>query len=116
MRNSFVQQIEPAKDALSMEEFVGLFSTAFGQTRALKVVDKLVLVKELLGRRRRENTMKYTRLVKFKDSDFDVETATTVDQAKEFLKVGFDYIAEKDGIMLFRRPKRFGSLGVTGES
>jgi hypothetical protein len=28
-RNSFVQQIEPAKDALSMEEFVGLLSTAF---------------------------------------------------------------------------------------
>jgi hypothetical protein len=51
--------------------------------------------------------------VKFEDNDFKVETATNVDQAKELLEVGFEYIAEKDGIMLFRRPKRFGSLGVT---
>ena len=76
----------------------------------------LTTVKELLGHKRIENTMKYTHLVKFQDNDFEVETAINVDQAKELLKVGFDYIAEKDGIMLFRRPKRFGSLGVTGES
>jgi hypothetical protein len=31
MRNSFVQQIEPAKDAMRMEEVVRLFSTAFEQ-------------------------------------------------------------------------------------
>jgi hypothetical protein len=31
MRNSFVQQIEPAKDAMRMEKVVKLFSTAFGQ-------------------------------------------------------------------------------------
>jgi uncharacterized protein (DUF1778 family) len=31
MRNSFVQQIEPAKDAMRMEEVVKLFSTAFEQ-------------------------------------------------------------------------------------
>ena len=43
MRNSFVQQIEPAKDAMRMEELVKLFSTAFGQICALKEVDKLVL-------------------------------------------------------------------------
>jgi len=30
---------------------------------------------------------------------------------KEILAAGFDYIAEKNGIMLFRRPKRFGSIG-----
>jgi hypothetical protein len=77
---------------------------------------KILLVKELLGHKRIENTMKYTHLVKFKDSDFEVETAATVDQAKELLKVGFDYITEKNGIMLFRRPKRFGSLGVISES
>ena len=31
MRNSFVQQIEPAKDAMRMEEVVKLFSTALAQ-------------------------------------------------------------------------------------
>jgi hypothetical protein len=32
IRGSFVQQIEPAKDAIRMEELVGLFSTAFGRS------------------------------------------------------------------------------------
>lgn len=44
----------------------------------------------------------------FKDDEFDVATATTVDEAKELLAAGFDYIAEKNNIMLFRRPKRLG--------
>jgi hypothetical protein len=50
--------------------------------------------------------------VQFKNDEFDVETAATVEEAKELLKVGFDYIIENNGFMLFRRPKRFGSLGV----
>ena len=52
--------------------------------------------------------MKYTQLVHFKDDEFDVTTATTVEEAKEILEAGFDYITEKNDIMLFRRPKRFG--------
>ena len=43
IRGSFVQQIEPAKDAMRMEEGVELFSTAFEQIYGLSVVDKLVL-------------------------------------------------------------------------
>jgi hypothetical protein len=43
IRGAFVQQIEPAKDAMRMEEVVKLFSTAFAQVCALKVVDKLVV-------------------------------------------------------------------------
>ena len=87
----------------------------WGATMTYHYTRKILLVKELLGHKRIENTMKYTHLVKFKDDDFDVETATNVDQAKELLKVGFDYITEKDAIMLFRRPKRFASIGVTSD-
>jgi len=54
--------------------------------------------------------MKYIGMIYFKDSEFEVATATTVDEAKRILKQGFDYITEKNGIMLFRRPKRFGAL------
>jgi hypothetical protein len=38
---------------------------------------------------------------------FEVTTATTVEEAKQILSAGFDYVTEKNGIMLFRRPKRF---------
>jgi hypothetical protein len=44
VRGSFVQQIEPAKDALIMEEVVGLFSGAFARVCALKVVDGFVVI------------------------------------------------------------------------
>jgi len=51
--------------------------------------------------------MKYTQLVQFKDDEFEVATATTVEEAEEVLIAGFDYVTQKDGIMLFRKPKRF---------
>jgi hypothetical protein len=40
IRGSFVQQIEPAKDAMYMEEVVKLFSTAFEQIYGLSVVEQ----------------------------------------------------------------------------
>jgi hypothetical protein len=40
IRGSFVQQIEPAKDAMRMEEAVRLFSMAFEQVCALKKVQR----------------------------------------------------------------------------
>jgi hypothetical protein len=41
MRNSFVQQIEPAKDAMRMEDVVELFRAAFERVCGLNVVDRL---------------------------------------------------------------------------
>jgi len=48
-------------------------------------------------------------LVHFKDDEFDMATATTIEKAKTLLAAGFDYITEKDDIMLFRKPKRFSA-------
>jgi integrase len=64
-------------------------------------------VKKLLGLKRLENVMKYIGLIQFKDDQFEVAAATTVEEAKILLAAGFDYIQEKSGIMLYRRPKRF---------
>jgi hypothetical protein len=43
VRGSFVQQIEPAKEAMRMEEVVTLFSAPFARVCALKVVDKFAV-------------------------------------------------------------------------
>lgn len=67
----------------------------------------VLIVKKLLGHKRIENTMKYIGMVHFKGDEFEVASATTVEEAKQILSAGFDYITEKSGIMLFRRPKRF---------
>lgn len=67
----------------------------------------VLLVKKLLGHKRVENSMKYIGMIEFKEDEFEVATATTVEEAKQVLSLGFDYVTEKNGIMLFKRPKRF---------
>ena len=70
----------------------------------------VLTVKKLLGHKRIENIMKYIGMIHFEDNFYDVTTATTVEEAKQILCTCFDYAAEKNGIMLFRRPKRFASV------
>jgi integrase len=67
-------------------------------------------VKKLLGHKSILTTMKYINMIHFKDDEFDVASATTVEEAKTILAAGYEYITEKNGIMLFRRPKRFSTL------
>jgi integrase len=73
----------------------------------------ILLVKKLLGHKKIENTMKYTQLIEFKDDDYDVATATTVEEAKTLLAAGFEQqTVPINGAVLFRKPKRFVSLGI----
>jgi len=79
----------------------------WGATMTYHYTKNILLVQKLLGHKRIQNTMKYTQLVHFKEDEFDVAIATTVEEAKDLLAIGFDYITEKNGIMLFRKPKMF---------
>ena len=72
-------------------------------------------MKKLLGHKRIENTMKYIGMIHFKDDEFDVTTATTVEEAKQVLSAGFEYVTEKDGIMLFRSQKVLKSMRINAE-
>ncbi|NIR86924.1 hypothetical protein GWO13_04840 [Candidatus Bathyarchaeota archaeon] len=67
----------------------------------------LLLVQKLLGHKSIKNTVKYTHLVNFKEDEFDVATATTVEEAKELAATGFDYFTTMNGIQIFRKPKMF---------
>jgi integrase len=79
----------------------------WGATMTYHYTKNILLVQKLLGHKNIKSTLKYTQLVQFKNDEFDVATATTIEEAKELLATGFDYITEKNNIMLFRRPKRF---------
>jgi predicted ATPase len=81
--------------------------SAIGATMTYYYTKNILLVQKLLGHKRIQNTMKYTQLVHFKEDEFDVATATTVEEAKDLLAIGFDHITEKNGVMLFRKPKMF---------
>jgi integrase len=79
----------------------------WGATVTYRYTRNILLVKKLLGHKKIESTMKYTQLIQFEEDEFDVATATSIEEAKELLAVGFNYVTEKNGIMLFRKPKRF---------
>jgi hypothetical protein len=53
--------------------------------------------------------MKYMGMIHLQCDEFEVTNAATVEEAKQILSAGFDYVTEKNGIMLFRRSKRFSA-------
>ena len=67
----------------------------------------VLTVKRLLGHKKIENTMKYIGMVHFKDDEFEVAIAATVEEAENLGKAGFQKYDEFSGVHLYRRPKRF---------
>ena len=63
-----------------------------------------------LGHRSIRNTMMYVHLaeVYFKDAKitYDCRSAESVEEAKDLISKGYDYVTEMDGVKLFRKPER----------
>ena len=79
----------------------------FGATMLYAQTRDILLVKKLLGHKKIENTLKYTQLIQFKDDEYEVATATDLDEAKKLVGAGFEYVTDMNGIKLFRKPKRY---------
>ncbi len=62
-------------------------------------------VKQLLGHRNIQNTMKYTQLVSFEDDQHTCRVAEDLEEARELIEAGFDYVTDMDDKKLFRKPK-----------
>ena len=69
----------------------------------------ILYVKEFLGHRKIESTLKYVQLEQAlfdKDADsFTCRVAKTPEIIKELIEAGFDYVTEKDGLIYFRKRK-----------
>ena len=79
----------------------------WGATMTFHYTKNLLLVQKLLGHKSIKNTVKYTHLVQFTDDEFDVATATNVEEAKDLAATGFDYFTTMNSIQIFRKPKVF---------
>ncbi|NIQ06174.1 MAG: site-specific integrase [Candidatus Korarchaeota archaeon] len=68
--------------------------------------EDILHVKHLLGHRNIEKTMIYTPLVDFEDpEEFTCRVAKTLDEAKELIEAGFQYVTDMDDAKLFRKRK-----------
>jgi hypothetical protein len=64
-------------------------------------------VKKLIGHRSINNTLIYTHLIK-EDSgsnEFGSKVARTIDEARQLMEEGFEYVCDVDGAKLFRKRK-----------
>jgi len=67
-------------------------------------------VKEFLGHKRLDSTLKYINIeralfYKGKPEEFHVRIAKGPEEIKSLLEVGFEYVCEKDGLLFFRKRK-----------
>ena len=62
-------------------------------------------VKERLGHRSITGTLSYTHLVNFETSEYHTATSKSLKQDEELLKVGFEYVTDRDQIKIYRKRK-----------
>ena len=88
----------------------------WGGTHIAEITNgNVLIVMKLLGHKRVENSMKYINIwqLKFRnDTNYDVASATTIEEAKANLAAGFTYVQTVQGIMLYTRVKRISLAGT----
>ena len=61
---------------------------------------------KVLGHKRIQNTLIYTQLVNFQGEDeYICKAASTIEEAKQLIEAGFEYICDIEGVKLFRKRK-----------
>ena len=65
----------------------------------------ILYVKQLLGYKSIQNTMKYTQLIDFEDDEFACKVAQTIEEAKELIESGFEFVTDMGDKNLFRKRK-----------
>jgi len=65
----------------------------------------ILYVKHLLGHKRLENTEIYTHLIDFENEEYHSATAKTVEEAKNLIENGFEYVCDMESVKMFRKRK-----------
>ena len=115
MQTSFHKVKKRATNTFQNPRLKAISFTIFrhrGATMIYHQTKNILLVKKLLGHKRIENTMKYAQLIHFKGDEYDVATAITIEEDQELLKTGFEYVTERRGIKIYRRPKIYAKYSV----
>jgi hypothetical protein len=60
-------------------------------------------VKYLLGHKRIENTEIYAHLIEFENDEYHSATAKNLEEAKQLIETGFEYVMDIEGVKLFRK-------------
>ena len=65
----------------------------------------ILYVKDCLDTKNINSTLIYTHLIDFKGEEYHSAIAKTVNEARDLVEKGFEYVIEMDGVKLFRKRK-----------
>lgn len=66
----------------------------------------ILFVKQQMGHKKIDNTLKYTQLLQFENQDnYTCKVAVDIEQSKDLIEAGFEYVTEQDGLKLYRKRK-----------
>ena len=108
MRRNYSKQRKPLAAKLKNPRMLQITFHTFRHWKATTEYHKtrdILHVKEILGHRSLDNTMKYTELISFKDDEYSVRIAHTEEEACQLLETGYDYVCDYETNKLFRKRK-----------
>ena len=107
--NNFSRQRKHASQKLANPRLLRIHFHTFRHWRATMEYHRtkdILYVMKLLGHKSINNTLIYTQLVEFEnEGQCHSAIAKTIEEAQKLIEVGFEFICEFDGIMLFRKRK-----------
>lgn len=62
-------------------------------------------VMRILGHKNIQNTLIYTQLVDFQDDEYTVRVAHNIEEDKELIEAGFEYVTQRDNLKIYRKRK-----------
>jgi len=75
-------------------------------TRLYSKTKDILLVKQQLGHKRIDTTLIYTQLVSFnEEEEYTSKISKSINQDKQLIEKGYEYVTERDGNKLFRKRK-----------
>lgn len=75
-----------------------------------KTKDRLHVM-NLLGHRNVENILIYTQLISYESDEYHFAVAKSVDEARKLLEEGFEYVRQKDDLVLVQEKKVVSKRG-----
>jgi len=77
----------------------------FAATMTYHKTRDILYTQRLLGHRSLKSTLRYVQLIAFKDDDYTSAVARTLEETRQLVEAGFEYVTEMEGARVFRKRK-----------
>jgi integrase len=77
----------------------------FATTMTYHRTRDILYTQKMLGHRNLRSTLRYVQLIGFKDDGYTSAVARTVEEVRQLVEAGFEYVTEMEGAKVFRKRK-----------